>query len=86
MEMAFTPSSSGYLAPGTGNYNTVRGTNNGAYHFFWADNTTTGYGSMDNNDYFGVIMVTSLTGIGPYRADLEIYVQNKVPGLRWVKF
>ncbi|MEO0201476.1 MAG: hypothetical protein ABIL03_01800 [candidate division WOR-3 bacterium] len=86
MEMAFTASSSGNLAPGTGNYNTVRGTGNNAYHFFWADNTATGYGSMDNNDYFGVIKVTSLTGAGPYTANLEIYVQNKVAGLRWVKF
>jgi hypothetical protein len=86
MEVAFTASSSGHLAPGTGNYSTVRGTANNASHFFWADNTSTGYGSMDNNDYFGVIKVTSLSGTGPYRADLEIYIQNKVPGLRWVKF
>jgi hypothetical protein len=86
MEVAFTASSSGHLAPGTGNYNTVRETSANAYHFFWADNTSTGYGSMDNNDYFGVIKVTSLTGTGPYRANLEIYIQNKVAGLRWVKF
>jgi hypothetical protein len=86
MEVAFTATSSGYLAPGTGNYNTVRGTSANAYHFFWADNTSTGYGSMDNNDYFGVIEVTSLSGAGPYTANLEIYIQNKVAGLRWVKF
>jgi hypothetical protein len=41
---------------------------------------------MDNDDYFGVIKVNSITGTGPYRADLEIYIQYKVPGLRWVKF
>jgi hypothetical protein len=41
---------------------------------------------MDNYDYFGVIKVTSITGSCPYTADLEIYIQNKVPGLRWVKF
>ena len=87
MEVAFTASnSSGNLAPGTGSYNTVIRTANNAYHFFWADNTSTGYGSMDNNDYFGVIKVTSLTGTGPYTANLEIYMQIKVPGLRWVKF
>ncbi len=86
MEVAFTDSRSGNLAPGTGNYNTVRGTAANASHFFWADNTSTGYNSMDNNDYFGVIKVTSLTGSGPYTANLEIYIQNKVPGLRWVKF
>jgi len=86
MEVAFTDNSSGYLAPGTGNYNTVRSTAANAYHFFWADNTSTGYGDMDNNDYFGVIKVTSLSGSGPYTANLEIYIQNKVAGLRWVKF
>jgi len=86
MEVAFTATSSGNLAPGTGSYNTVRSTSENAYHFFWADNTSTGYGSMDNNDYFGVIKVTSLSGSGPYTANLNIYIQNKVVGLRWVKF
>jgi len=87
MEVAFTAfNSSGYLAPGPGNYNVVRSTSSNAYHFFWADNTNIGYGSMDNYDYFGVIKVTSITGSGPYTADLVIYIQSKVPGLRWVKF
>jgi hypothetical protein len=87
MEVAFTAfNSSGYLAPGPGNYNTIRYTSANAYHFFWADNTSTGYGDMDNNDYFGVIKVINLTGSGPYTANLEIYIQNKVAGLRWVKF
>jgi hypothetical protein len=72
MEVAFTATSSGYLAPGSGNYNTIRLTAANAYHFFWADNTSTGYGSMDNNDYFGVIKVISLTGSGPYTANLEV--------------
>ena len=85
MEVAFTDNiSSGNLAPGTGNYNTVRNVSSGGRYFFWADNTSTGYGSMDNNDYFGVIKVTSLSGSGPYNANLEIYIQNNVPGLRWV--
>ena len=87
MEVAFTDNmSSGFLAPGTGNYMTVRNVSSGGRYFFWADNTSTGYNMMDNNDYFGVIKVTSITGANPYRADLEIYIQNKVPGLRWVKF
>jgi hypothetical protein len=86
MEVAFTATSSGYLAPGPGNYNVVMSTSANAYHFFWADNTSIGYGDMDNYDYFGVIKVTSITGSGPYTANLEIYIQNKVPGLRWVKF
>jgi hypothetical protein len=86
MEVAFTATSSGNLAPGPGNYNVVMGTSANAYHFFWADNTNIGYGSMDNYDYFGVIKVISISGSGPYTANLEIYIQNKVPGLRWVKF
>jgi len=87
MEFAFTaPNSSGNLAPDAGSYSTVRETYANAYHFFWADNTSMGYGSMDSNDYFGVISVTSLTGYGPFTADLVIYIQTKVPGLRWVKF
>jgi len=87
MEVAFTaPNSSGYLAPDAGSYSMVRETYANAYHFFWADNTSMGYGSMDSNDYFGVISVTSLTGYGPFTADLVIYIQTKVPGLRWVKF
>jgi hypothetical protein len=86
MEVAFTDSRSGNLAPEKGQYNTVRGTSANASHFFWADNTSTGYNEMDNNDYFGVIKVTSLTGTGPYTANLEVYIQNKVKGLRWVKF
>jgi hypothetical protein len=81
-------SSIGYLAPGPGlgNYLVIVETHANAYHFFWADNTSTGYGSMDNNDYFGVIKVDNITDTGPYRASLEIYIQHNVPGLRWVKF
>jgi hypothetical protein len=88
MEVAFTnKSSSGHLALPKGNYATVEETAANAYHFFWADNTSTGYNEMDNNDYFGVIRVTNLRTSSPgYTADLTIYIQNKVAGLRWVKF
>jgi hypothetical protein len=86
MEVAFTATSSLYLAPGTG-YNTVSNVSSFGRYFFWADNTSTGYGSMDNNDYFGVIRVGIITGPGPYTVDLlSISIQNKVPGLRWMKF
>ncbi|MFZ8833093.1 MAG: hypothetical protein ACO2O5_02640 [Candidatus Caldipriscus sp.] len=84
MEVAFTDNmSSGFLAPGTGNYMTVRNVSSGGRYFFWADNTSS-YGSMDNNDYFGVIKVHSISGSGPYTANVRIYIQYKVPGLRWV--
>ncbi|MFZ8832898.1 MAG: hypothetical protein ACO2O5_01635 [Candidatus Caldipriscus sp.] len=85
MVVAFTAPSSGNLAPGPGNYDVVMRTAANAYHFFWADNTITGYGDMDNYDYFGVIKVLSISGSGPYTANLEIYIQYRVPGLRWVK-
>jgi len=84
MELAFTPNTSGSLAPGIGNYRVVRQVASGGFYFFWADNTSTGYGSMDNNDYFGVVRVLSIDGSGPYTADLEVYMQLNVPGLRWV--
>jgi hypothetical protein len=88
-EIAFTANiSSGFLAPGTGNYSTERQVSSGGRYFFWADQGVNdpNNGKMDNNDYFGVIKVTSISGSspGPYTANLEIYIQNKVPGLRWV--
>jgi hypothetical protein len=87
MEVAFTDNiSSGNLAPGTGSYNTVRNVSSGGRYFFWADKRDAGHDSMDNSDYFGVIKVLSISGSGPYTANLEIYIQNKVKGLRWVKF
>ena len=85
MEVAFTDNmSSGFLAPGRGNYMTVRNVSSGGRYFFWADKRNGDYNRMDNSDYFGVIKVTSITGANPYRADLTIYIQNKVAGLRWV--
>jgi len=85
-EIAFTASSSGRLAPGTGNYYTEIQTAQNAYHFFWVDQGegSTDNGKMDNNDYFGVIKVNSISGSGPYTANVRIYIQYKVPGLRWV--
>jgi hypothetical protein len=88
-ELAFTArNSSGHLAPGTGNYNTSQQTGENAYHFFWADQGegSENNGKMDNNDYFGVIKVNSISGTGPYTANITIYIQHNVPGLRWVKF
>jgi hypothetical protein len=62
--------------------------------YFWVDSKGKGYGSVDSSDYFGTILVKNLIegnnpeiyrGKGPYRADLEILLQDKVKGLRWVK-
>jgi len=86
MELAFSDNTSGNLAPASGNYNTVRGIADGGFYFFWADNTSSGYGSIDANDYFGAVKVTSLSSSGGgYTANFIIYIQHNVPGLRWLK-
>ena len=88
-EVAFTDNiSSGNLAPGTGNYRTDRQVSSGGRYFFWVDQgeSSENNGRMDNSDYFGVIKVDNITGTGPFTANLTIYIQNKVAGLRWVKF
>jgi hypothetical protein len=63
--------------------------------YFWVDSKRKGYGSVDSSDYFGAILVKSFIeqdnpeiyrGKGPYRVDLEILLQDKVKGLRWVKW
>gem|GEM_PF-6469343 len=74
-EVAFTErNSSGHLAPGTGSYSTEIQTAGNAYHFFWVDQGegNPDNGKMDNNDYFGVIKVRSISSSAPYTADLEI--------------
>lgn len=83
-EFAFSQASTGNLAPSSGNYNTVRDISSGSY-FYWADNTSVGYGQIDANDYFGKIVVSLGSDNNGNYADLTIYTQNKVPGLRWVK-
>lgn len=84
-EFAFSQAMAGNLAPSTGNYNTVRDISHGATYFYWADNTSVGYGQIDANDYFGKVVVSlGSDNYGAY-AELTIYTQNKVQGLRWVK-
>jgi len=86
MELAFTDNTSGEMAPPPGNYNTARDIADNGFYFFWADNTSTGYGEMDGNDYFGAVKVTNLSSSGGgYTADFTIYIQHKVKGLRWLK-
>jgi len=84
-EFAFSQAMTGNLAPPTGNYNTSRDISDGATYFYWADNTSVGYGQIDANDYFGKVVVSlGSDNYGAY-AELTIYTQNKVQGLRWVK-
>jgi len=63
--------------------------------YLWIDSKGKGYGSVDSSDYFGAILVKNLIdgntpeiyrGEGPYKIDLEILLQDKVKGLRWVKW
>jgi len=84
-QFAFSSSATGYLAPGQGQYSTIRYIQNGYKYFYWADNTSTGYGIFDTNDYFGRIDVSLQQDVNGWKAILTIYTQNKVPGLRWVK-
>jgi hypothetical protein len=84
-EFAFSQASTGNLAPSAGNYNTAGDISDGATYFYWADNTSVGYGQIDSNDYFGKISVSISQDAQGYYANLTIYTQNKVPGLRWVK-
>ncbi len=82
MELAFTDNTTSSFAPPSGSYNTIRDVSQDGTYIFWADNTSTGYGNMDENDYFGVVKVDNLSNTD---TDLTIYVQDKVPGLRWLK-
>ena len=93
VEFAFSPRGSfDYLAPPTGNYRTVESLDvipGYSYSlFFWADLTSDGYGSMDSNDYFGILYFSSFryenSERTTYSTYLEIYIQNNVKGLRWV--
>jgi len=86
MELAFSDNMTGDLAPDPGNYATGRAVADGGFYFFWADNTATGYGEMDENDYFGGVKVSNLSSSGTgYTADFTIYIQHNVKGLRWLK-
>jgi len=85
-EFSFSQPSTGNLAPPKGNYETARDISDNATYFYWADNTSVGYDQIDANDYFGKIVVSlGSDNNGNKYANLTIYTQNKVPGLRWVK-
>jgi len=84
-EFAFSEAMTGDLAPPQNNYNTNRQISNNSTYFYWADNTSVGYGQIDSNDYFGKISVSISQDAQGFYANLTIYTQNKVPGLRWVK-
>jgi hypothetical protein len=82
------------LAPDPESYSTKITISTGKI-YFWIDSKGTGYSSVDSNDYFGAILVKNLIegnnpeifrGEGPYKIDLEILLQYKVKGLRWVKW
>jgi hypothetical protein len=83
------------LAPDPESYSTKITVPSTGKIYFWIDSKGTGYVSVDSSDYFGAILVKSLIegntpgiyrGEGPYKVDLEILLQDKVKGLRWVKW
>jgi len=79
------PGSVAGLAPNsTDAYSDTTDVSGNSEYFIWFDRDLDGDISTDS--YFGLIKVGPTTGTGPYSTTVTIYVQNKVPGLGWVKY
>jgi hypothetical protein len=76
-----------YLAPGEG-YNDVAviSPRGGTRFFFWINNKENG--TVDPSDYFGAVEFTGVQDLGgnTYKADIVIYLQDRVRGLRWLRY
>jgi len=76
-----------YLAPGEG-YNDVAviSPRVGTRFFFWINNKENG--TIDPSDYFGAVEFTGVQNLGgnTYKADIVIYLQDRVRGLRWLRY
>jgi hypothetical protein len=76
-----------YLAPGEG-YNDVSVIYHsvGTRFFFWINNKENG--TVDPSDYFGAVEFTGVQDLGgnTYKADIVIYLQDRVRGLRWLRY
>jgi hypothetical protein len=77
-----------YLAPGEG-YNDVAvifHSSVGTRFFFWINNKENG--TIDPSDYFGAVEFTGVQNLGgnTYKADIVIYLQDRVRGLRWLRY
>jgi len=77
-----------YLAPEVG-YNDVAvisPSSVGTRFFFWINNKENG--TVDPSDYFGAVEFTGVQDLGgnTYKADIVIYLQDRVRGLRWLRY
>jgi hypothetical protein len=76
-----------YLAPGEG-YDDVAviSPRVGTRFFFWINNKENG--TVDPSDYFGAVGFTGIQNLGgnTYKADIVIYLQDRVRGLRWLRY
>jgi hypothetical protein len=76
-----------YLAPGEG-YNDVAviSPSIGTRFFFWINNKENG--TIDTSDYFGAVEFIGVQDLGgnTYKADIVIYLQDRVRGLRWLRY
>jgi hypothetical protein len=76
-----------YLAPEVG-YNDVAviSPGVGTRFFFWINNKENG--TVDPSDYFGAVEFTGIQDLGgnTYKADIVIYLQDRVRGLRWLRY
>jgi len=76
-----------YLAPGEG-YNDVAVISPGVGRrfFLWINNKENG--TVDPSDYFGAVEFTGVQDLGgnTYKADIVIYLQDRVRGLRWLRY
>jgi hypothetical protein len=77
-----------YLAPG-GGYNDVAvisPSSVGTRFFFWINNKENIL--IDPSDYFGAVEFTGVQDLGgnTYKADIVIYLQDRVRGLRWLRY
>ena len=77
-----------YLAPGEG-YNDVAvisPSSVGTRFFFWTNNKENI--PIDPSDYFGAVEFIGVQDLGgnTYKADIVIYLQDRVRGLRWLRY
>jgi len=76
-----------YLAPGEGyNHVAVISPSVGTRFFFWINNKENG--TIDPSDYFGAVEFIGVQDLGgnTYKADIVIYLQDRVKGLRWLRY
>jgi len=76
-----------YLAPGEGYKDeAVIYLMVGTRFFFWINNKENG--TIDPSDYFGAVEFIGVQDLGgnTYKADIVIYLQDRVRGLRWLRY